>query len=78
MRTETATIRVPRRTRNLFVDQARARGVSVSALLAELAERSEREEIFRSEREAQRRDASNPAVQAEEREWDSVTADGID
>ncbi len=78
MRTETATIRVPRRTRNLFVDQARARGVSVSSLLVELAERSAREEAFRAEGDAQRRDTARTNVHTEEREWDIVTADGID
>lgn len=78
MKTETATIRVRRRTHNLFAEQARARGVSVSALLAELAERSAREEIFHAERDAQRRDAARDSVRDEERDWDGVAADGID
>lgn len=78
MKTETATIRVPRRTRNLFASQARARGVSLSFLLTELAERSQREEAFRLERQAQRQDAANSRVAAEETEWDSVSADGLD
>jgi hypothetical protein len=39
---------------------------------------SEREEAFRSEREATRLDASNPLAQAELRDWETTLEDGID
>lgn len=78
MPTETATIRVARRTRDLLAAQARRRGVSLAAMLAELAERVEREVALRSEREATRADAGEAEVSAEEREWEAVLGDGID
>lgn len=78
MATETATIRVPRTTRDRLTRRARERGVSVSSLLTEYAEALTRETIYRSEREATRADARNPEVAAEEREWEDVVADGID
>lgn len=76
--TETATIRVTRETRDLLAGQARERGVSLASMLEELAREAERESIFRSEREASRADAGEPAVQAEEREWEAALGDGID
>lgn len=76
--TETATIRVTRETRDRLAQQARERGVSLSAMLAELALEAEREEAFRSEREAARADAGEPGVRVEEREWDAALGDGID
>lgn len=78
MAADTATIRVTRETRDLLAEQARQRGVSLSAMLAELAQEAEREEVFRSEREASRADAGEPAVGAEEREWEAALGDGID
>jgi hypothetical protein len=39
---------------------------------------SEREAVFRSEREATRLDASNPLAQAEAQEWEATLEDGID
>lgn len=78
MAADTATIRVTRETRDLLARQARERGVSLSSMLAELALEAEREAIFRSERDATRADASNPAARAEQREWDAVVGDGID
>lgn len=77
MATETATIRVTRQTRDLLAGQARERGVSLSAMLAELALQAEREAVFRSEREASRADAGEPAVRAEERQWEAALGDGI-
>lgn len=78
MATETATIRVTRATRDRLAQQARERGVSLSAMLAELALEAEREEAFRSEREAARADAGELGVRVEEREWDAALGDGID
>jgi hypothetical protein len=77
MATETATIRVSRETRDRLAEQARARGVSLSAMLAELARQAEREAAFRAEREASRVDAGDAAVRAEEREWEAALGDGI-
>jgi hypothetical protein len=74
----TATIRVPRETRDLLAARARRRGVSLSSLLTELARRIERADAFRSEREASRADAGRRDAAAEEREWEAVLGDGID
>jgi hypothetical protein len=76
--TATATIRVPRETRDLLAARARRRGISLSSLLTELARRIERSEALRSEREATRADASRSDVAAEEREWEAVLDDGLD
>ena len=38
----------------------------------------EREEAFRSEREATRLDAGNPLAEAELRDWETTLEDGID
>ena len=78
MATETATIRVPRATRDQLTRRAQERGVSLSSLLTEYAESLARAEIYRSEREATRADALNPDVAAEERDWVAVVADGIE
>lgn len=78
MATETATIRVPRETRDLLAEQARERGISLSAMLAELAHEVEREAIFRAERAASRADATTLEVSAEEREWEEALDDGVD
>jgi hypothetical protein len=77
MATKTATIRVPRETRDLLAEQAHRRGLSLSAMLAELARSSEREAAFRAEREASRADAGEPAVGVEESEWEAVAEDGL-
>ena len=74
----TATIRVPVETRDRLAERARQRGVSVSAMLTDFARQTEREAIFRSEREARRADAGNPDVAAEDRDWEATLGDGID
>jgi predicted transcriptional regulator len=76
--TETTTIRVNLQTRNRLQREAQARGQSVAALLAELAERVERDRMIASEIEASRLDALNPAVADEEELWETTLADGID
>jgi hypothetical protein len=76
----TATIRVPRETRDLLAAYAQERGLSLSGLLSEFARRAERVDALRSEREATRVDASGAgdATAAEEREWEAVLGDGLD
>jgi predicted DNA-binding ribbon-helix-helix protein len=78
MATETATIRVARGTRDRLAEQARARGMSLAALLAQIAREREIEEIFASERRAVRLDAQNPAALEEMRLWEATLEDGID
>jgi hypothetical protein len=75
--TATATIRVPRETRDLLAARARRRGISLSSLLTELARRIERADALRSERDASRADAGQVDVAAEEREWETAIGDGI-
>lgn len=77
MPVETATIRVTRETRDLLAEQASERGMSLSAMLTEIAYQANRDAIFRAEREAARRDAATTTAQAEQRDWDTVLADGI-
>ena len=74
---ETATIRVTRETRDLLAQQARARGLSLSAMLAELAREGARDAALRSERDATRADARRE-VRAEERDWEAAAGDGVD
>ncbi|HUB36681.1 MAG TPA: hypothetical protein VL972_07645 [Solirubrobacteraceae bacterium] len=78
MAVDTATIRVARTTRDLLAEQAHERGVSLAALLAEIARERELEAIFESERQARLADAQNPAVLEEMRLWESTLEDGID
>ncbi|WP_204801795.1 antitoxin [Mycobacterium riyadhense] len=77
MSTPTTTIRVPVRTRDRLAAQARERGVSIAALLTELATRAEQEAIFRAERDATRAEAALQAVRDENRDWDSTVYDGL-
>jgi hypothetical protein len=78
MGVDTATIRVARRTRDVLAGQARERGISLAALLAEVAREREVEMIWQSERDASRADAKHPEVAHEERAWEAATADGLD
>jgi antitoxin MazE7 len=78
MATQTTTIRVTRETRDLLAEQASARGLSLSAMLADLAHDFAREAIFRAERDATRTDAGVTAVKAEDREWEATLGDGVD
>jgi hypothetical protein len=75
--TPTTTIRVPIRTRDRLAIQARERGISLAALLAELASRAEHEAFFHAERDATRADANLPAVPDEDRDWDDAVGDGL-
>lgn len=74
----TSTIRVPRATRDLLAEQARERGISLAALLGEIAEQRRREAVWRSEREAARIDAQNPDAQVHAREWEGTLGDGLE
>ncbi len=74
----TATIRVPRETRDRLAAYAEERGVSLSTLLTQFARRAERVDAFRSEREATRIDLADGDLAAEEREWETVLGDGLD
>ncbi len=76
--TVTATIRVPRETRDSLAARARERGVSLSSLLTEFARRAERAEALRSEREATRAEAGDPEALAEYRLWEATLGDGVD
>ncbi len=67
-----------RATRDLLAEQARERGISLAALLAEIAEERRREAIWRSEREASRIDAENADAQTELNEWEDTLGDGLD
>lgn len=78
MATETATIRVARTTRDRLAEQAHERGVSLAALLAEVARERESELMWRSERDASQLDAESGEVKIEDRDWETVLADGID
>jgi uncharacterized protein (DUF1778 family) len=78
MAADTATIRVTRETRDLLARQASDRGVSLSAMLSELAHDAAREAIFRAERDATRADAGIAAVKAEDREWETTLGDVVD
>jgi len=74
----TATIRVPRETRDRLAARARERGVSLASLLTEFARRAERAEALRSEREATRAEADDPTASAEIELWEATLGDGID
>jgi hypothetical protein len=78
MAADTATIRVARGTRDLLSEQARARGISLAALLAEIAWERAREAIFESERQAIRADAQSPDALEDIRLWEATLTDGID
>ncbi len=77
MSTSTTTIRVPVRTCDRLAAQARERGISLAALLTELASRAEHEAFFRAERDATRADMGVLAARDEDRGWDDTVGDGI-
>lgn len=76
--TQTATIRVSRTTHDLLAAQAQRRGLSVAALLANMAHERELTAIWESEREAARVDARNPTAHLEDQSWDALAADGLE
>ena len=52
--------------------------MSISALLADLADRADREAMFSAEREATRAESAARAVRDEDLDWALVTDDGVD
>jgi hypothetical protein len=78
MAVDTATIRVASDTRDLLAAEARQRGISLSALLAEIARERELEAMFESERQAVLAEVGDPLVEEEMRLWESTLEDGID
>ena len=78
MSTSTTTVRVSVQTRDRLAAQARERGMSISALLADLADRADREAMFSAEREATRMESVGRAIRDEDRDWALVTDDGVD
>lgn len=78
MPSDTATIRVPRKTRDSLAARASNRGISLSALLTELAEQAERADAYRSEREATLAEIDDPVAMAEYQLWEGTLEDGID
>jgi len=78
MAVATTTIRVSRDTHDRLAERARARGVSLAGLLAEIAREQELEAIYESERRAVLAEADDPAAGAERRLWESTLEDGID
>ena len=78
MATSTTTIRVTVGTRDRLAAQARQRGVSVSALLTDLAAQAERHAIFKAERDAELAEAGDIAARDEAQDWGDATGDGID
>lgn len=77
MPTATATIRVTRQTRDMLAAQAREQGVSLAAMLEQIARDGLRQAALRSERDAARADASDRRARADERAWDAALGDGI-
>ena len=77
MASATATIRVPRETRDVLAAQARRRGVSLAAMLAEVANAAERDAIFAAERVATRADGGDAGVLSEERDWEAALDDAL-
>lgn len=63
-------------TRDLLAAQARQRGISLAALLAELAAVAERDAMFHAEREAERCESA-AAVGDEEQDWETTAEDGV-
>lgn len=78
MTTQSTTVRVSVHTRDRLAAQARERGISVSALIAELAAQADREAMFRAERDVTRAEAAAEAVLEEEKDWAQATDDGVD
>lgn len=77
MAADTMTIRVTCATHDLLAQQARERGVSLPAMLGEIADERRRNAIWRSEREASRIDSQNPNAQTELQEWEATLEDSL-
>ena len=78
MSTPTTTIRVTVGTRDRLAAQARERGVSISALLTDLAAQADRPAVFQADRDAEQAAAGDIAARDEARDWGDTAGDGID
>lgn len=80
MASPTATIRIPKETHDRLAVLAQERGVSLSVLLTEWAQRKltkpEREAAYRSEREATRIEAENPELLVDDWLWEATPGGG--
>ncbi len=74
---DAVAIRVSREARDILSAYAGEQGLSLSALLEEFARRVERIDALRSEREATRVDVERDSGGEEDREWETVLADGF-
>jgi len=76
MASPSATIRIPRETRDRLAVLAEERGVSLSVLLTEWAQgastKAELKEAFHSEREATRIEAENPELLVDDWLWETA------
>jgi hypothetical protein len=70
MSNDTAIIRVARRTRDLLVEEAHERGITVALLLAEISREREAEAIWRSPRPGP--DGRTRELDVEDHAWDAV------
>lgn len=75
---ETATIRVPRETRDRLAKAAERRGVSIAKLISEYASREHIHQIYVDERRSWAEVLGQPEVAAELELWDETAADGFD
>jgi hypothetical protein len=73
----TATIRVPRETRDSLAEIAERQGVSISRLLTLFASREHLHAIYATERTAMTNDLANPDAAAEYELWDEAGADDL-
>lgn len=71
--TDTATIRVTRRTRDLLSEQARERGVSLASLLGEIARELEAEAIW-----PDRAGDGDGGAADESGAWEAILTAGLD
>ncbi len=74
----TATIRVPKQTRDDLAQIAANQGISISRLLMEFASREHIHAIFAAERAATKRDLADPSIAAEYELWDQSDSDDLD
>lgn len=74
----TATIRVPKQTRDDLAQIAANQGISISRLLTEFASREHIHAIFAAERAATKKDLSDPSTAAEYALWDQASSDDHD
>ena len=76
------TLRVAEETHEILREVSESRGVPITQLLADLADRLQREELLRKGNEAYARLREDPEAWAEELEerrlWDTTLMDGLE